>query len=153
MAWSHSMSRGSPADFGSRCRNAVQAGSTHLVRKLSESFEYRHAGSSCGHRHDAALMAGEHVRNPSGGDGRLRLSGRLDAAQVDKAEKVLNQVEDSAVCDLGELEYISSAGLGVFVKTHLRLQSKGSALRLVNVQPRVRPIFRYAHLDEAFGIE
>jgi anti-anti-sigma factor len=77
----------------------------------------------------------------------------LDAAQVGKAEKVLSQVEGSAVCDLGGLDYISSAGLGVFVKTQLRLQSKGHALRLVNVQPRVRPIFRYAHLEETFGIE
>lgn len=86
-------------------------------------------------------------------DGRLRLSGRLDAAQVGKAEKVLNQVEDSAVCDLGELDYISSAGLGVLVKVQLRLQAKGRALRLVNVQPRVRPIFRYSRLEETFGIE
>jgi len=86
-------------------------------------------------------------------DGCLRLSGRLDAAQVGKADEVLSQVEDSAVCDLGELDYISSAGLGVLVKTQLRLQPTGHRLRLVNVQPRVRPIFRYAHLDETFGIE
>lgn len=86
-------------------------------------------------------------------DGRLRLSGRLDAAQVGKAEAALSRITESIVCDLEELDYISSAGLGVFVKTQLRLRSNGQALRLVNVHPRVRPIFRYAHLEETFGIE
>ena len=86
-------------------------------------------------------------------DGRLRLAGRLDAAQVRKAEEVLGRLAGSVVCDLEELDYISSAGLGVFVKTKLRLQAQGHTIRLVNVHARVRPIFRYAHLEEAFGIE
>ena len=86
-------------------------------------------------------------------DGQLRLAGRLDAAQAEKADAVLSRVSGSIVCDLEGLEYISSAGLGVFVKAQLRLQSMGHTIRLINVQPRVRPIFHFALLAKTFGIE
>ena len=86
-------------------------------------------------------------------DGRQSWSGRLDAAQTDKADAALSQVTGSIVLDLAGLDYISSAGLGVLVKAQQRLKPKGQVIRLVNVHPRVRATFRFAQLEETFGIE
>ena len=86
-------------------------------------------------------------------DGTLRASGRLDASQAERAEKLLDVLEESARIDLSALDYVSSAGIGVFVKTQLRLQAKGHALKLVNLHPRVRAVFHYAGLEQLFGVE
>ena len=50
-------------------------------------------------------------------DGTVVVEGRLDAAQAVKAQTFLDQVEGQCVLDLAKLEYISSAGLGVLLKT------------------------------------
>ncbi len=55
-------------------------------------------------------------------NGQVRLSGRFDAAQVEKARAVFDQVNDSTVVDFEELEYISSAGLGILLMTQRRLR-------------------------------
>ena len=79
--------------------------------------------------------------------------GRLDAAQSDQAEAFLDQVEGEFVIDLSELEYISSSGLGVLLKTHKRLHSAGSSLRLVHVNKHINDIFKYSGFDRLFDIQ
>ena len=79
--------------------------------------------------------------------------GRLDAAQSDKAEAFLDEVEGEFVIDLSELEYISSSGLGVLLKTHKRLNSAGSGLKLVHVNKHINDIFRYSGFDQLFDIQ
>lgn len=86
-------------------------------------------------------------------DEQLILSGRLDAAQVDKAEGVLSGIDRSVTADLSDLDYISSAGIGVFVKAQLRLQAVGHSIRLINIHPRVKAIFHYSGLEGTFGID
>src|SRR6185503_16641344 len=46
-------------------------------------------------------------------DGVVRMKGRLDASQSDQALKVMRGVEGSVSVDCSELDYISSAGIGV----------------------------------------
>ena len=55
--------------------------------------------------------------------------------------------------DCSNLEYISSAGLSVMLVTHRRLRAAGHALRLTNLQPRVRNVFTYAGLHRVLQIE
>lgn len=81
------------------------------------------------------------------------LRGRLDAAQAAKALQTLDALEHSVVADIAGLDYISSAGIGVLVKTQLRLQARGHAMKLTNPQARVRAVIHYAGLDQLFGIE
>lgn len=85
--------------------------------------------------------------------GRLVVRGWLDASQAKRADGLLESVDASAVVDLAGLDYISSAGIGVFVKAQIRLQNAGHAMRLENAQPRVRAVFHYAGLDGLFGME
>jgi len=84
--------------------------------------------------------------------GIVSVEGRLDAAQAVKAQAFLDQVDGQCVLDLSKLEYISSAGLGVLLKTHKRLMGLGSGIKLVNVNHHIHDIFRYSGFDKLFEI-
>ena len=88
-----------------------------------------------------------------GEDGIVHLSGRLDASQVEKAEAVLRTIDRSIVADLGGLEYLSSAGIGLLVHTYKRLNESGQSIRLTNLTPRIKNIFHYAGLEKLFQVE
>ena len=88
-----------------------------------------------------------------GPDGVLRLIGRLDASEAEGAMGVLLKVDHSLTADCSELDYISSAGLGVIMETYKRLHALGHGLRLVNVSPHVRNVFRYVGLDRVIEID
>jgi len=85
-------------------------------------------------------------------NGEILLSGRFDAAQLDKAREVLDTVTQSSTIDFRDLEYISSAGLGLLLKTQKRLSESGNSLRLVNLNKHIRDVFRYAGFDTIFEI-
>lgn len=85
--------------------------------------------------------------------GRVVVSGRLDAAQAPRAQEFLDTIAKDCVIDLGGLEYISSAGLGVLLRTHKRLASQGRGLKLVNVNRHINDIFMYSGFDRLFDIE
>ena len=85
-------------------------------------------------------------------DGTVIVEGRLDASQAVKAQAFLDQVEGQCVLDLAKLEYISSAGLGVLLKTHKRLMGVGSGIKLINVNNHIHDIFRYSGFDKLFEI-
>jgi anti-sigma B factor antagonist len=87
-----------------------------------------------------------------GDAGEVVMSGRLDAAQCDKAMQFLDSLPAPRVVDLAALEYISSAGLGVLLKTQKRVMASGKGLRLVNANRHIRDIFRYAGFDRIFEI-
>jgi len=80
------------------------------------------------------------------------IKGRLDAAQAPTAQMFLDKISGHCVVDLGELEYISSAGLGVLLRTHKRMMADGPGLKLVNVNSHVNDIFTYSGFDKLFDI-
>ena len=89
----------------------------------------------------------------SAGDGRVLLSGRFDASQADVARKEFDKIAASSVVDFKDLEYISSAGLGVLFAAQKRLKGQGQGLRLVNMNQHIRDVFRYARFDLIFEIQ
>jgi anti-sigma B factor antagonist len=88
-----------------------------------------------------------------GAAGEVVLKGRLDAAQCEKALQFFDGVADPHVVDFTGLDYVSSAGLGVLLKTQKRAMQAGRGLRLVNVNRHIFDIFRYAGFDKIFEIE
>ena len=90
-----------------------------------------------------------HVDSP----GTARLTGRLDAAEVDKARVALDALPGPLVLDCSGLDYVSSAGIGLLVETYKRLHQAGHTLRLVQLLPRVRNVFAYAGLDRVLTLE
>lgn len=87
------------------------------------------------------------------GDGAVVISGRLDAAQCAAAQAFLDKVQGTVKVDCRALEYISSAGLGVLLKTQKRLMGAGGKLRLTGVSRHLRDIFQYSGFDQIFEIE
>jgi len=85
--------------------------------------------------------------------GEVVCRGRLDAAQSDKAEAFLQSLGASSTLDFEQLEYISSAGLAILLKTQKRLSASGGALRIVNVNKHIYDIFRYSGFNAIFEIE
>ena len=85
-------------------------------------------------------------------DGAVILTGRLDAAQAEKARSVLNTLDRPVTIDFSELDYISSAGLGVLLGLRQRLDAAGHKIKLINMNKHVRDVFRYAGMDQLFEI-
>ena len=85
--------------------------------------------------------------------GEVVLTGRFDAAQVEKAKAVFERLTVTTSVDFKDLIYVSSAGLGVLMATQKRLSDKGEKLKLRNVTGHIRDIFRIARFDLIFEIE
>ena len=85
--------------------------------------------------------------------GEILCSGRLDAAQSATAEAFLGGLDASRTLDFRRLEYISSAGLAILLKTQKRLSGNGAALRIINVNKHIYYVFRYSGFNAIFEIE
>lgn len=85
--------------------------------------------------------------------GNVAIAGRLDAAQAPIAQSQLDRLSGNLILDCRRLEYISSAGLGVLLKTQKRLLAQSAKLRLTGVSPHIRDIFAYSGFDQIFEIE
>lgn len=86
-------------------------------------------------------------------DGQVMIAGRLDASQVDVADAVFSRLTTTTRVNFQGLDYISSAGLGVLLKTQKRLGETGQSLILTKMNKLVRDVFRIARFDIVFRIE
>lgn len=88
-----------------------------------------------------------------GDEGVIVCTGRLDAAQCAKGQAFMDEIAVSSTLDFANLEYISSAGLGILLKTQKRLAESGAALKIVNVNKHMHDVFRYSGFHAIFDIE
>jgi anti-sigma B factor antagonist len=81
----------------------------------------------------------------------FELHGALDGTTADKLSGQIADAIDSAhrlfLFDLARLSFVSSAGLGVFLVTHRRLQPLGGRLRFAALQDSVRLVFKITALE------
>ena len=89
----------------------------------------------------------------SGQEGVVFFKGRLDSAQADNARQYLDTCPDARVYDFADLEYISSAGLGILLVTQKRLMRSGGALKIINVNEHISDVFQYSGFEKLFDIE
>jgi anti-anti-sigma factor len=90
-----------------------------------------------------------HVQNGN----EIIISGRLDAAQIEKVDQILDNMHEDCTVNFQGLEYISSAGLGSLLKTHSRLKGSGHKVILKNLNKHIKEVFKYSRLDQIFTIE
>ncbi len=88
-----------------------------------------------------------------GADGVVVIAGRFDAAQSAHAQNFFDGVQGTVTLDCSKLEYISSAGLGVLLRTQKRLLASGGKLRLCGVNNHLNDILGYSGFDQIFEIE
>ncbi len=67
--------------------------------------------------------------------GVVEIVGRLDAAEAPAAQAFLDATMGTVTMDCRSLEYISSAGLGVLLKTQKRLLAAGRQIAAHRRQP------------------
>jgi anti-anti-sigma factor len=79
----------------------------------------------------------------------FELHGALDSAAAEKLSPAVSDALDHGhrliVFDLHKLNFVSSAGLGIFLTAYRRLQGVGH-VRFVGLQPPVRLVFNVAGL-------
>jgi anti-sigma B factor antagonist len=88
-----------------------------------------------------------------GQDGTVVVTGRLDAAEAPNAQAFLDGIAGTVTLDCSRLDYISSAGLGVLLKTQKRLLASSGKLRLAGLKPHLLDVFTYSGFDQLFEIE
>lgn len=88
-----------------------------------------------------------------GAAGTVVIAGRFDAAQCATVQAYLDKLQGTVTLDCRALDYISSAGLGVLLKTQKRLMATGGKLRLTAVNRHLRDILKYSGFDQIFDIE
>jgi len=136
----------------------------HLIKKMVDFIEYQYLEESRTSRVTFRKTALDRrdprkVRDKKmlaidfGADGKVVMAGRLDAAQCPAAQSFLDRVQGPVTLDCSRLEYISSAGLGVLLKTQKRLMASAGKLRLAGVNRHLQDIFQYSGFDQIFEIE
>jgi anti-anti-sigma factor len=82
----------------------------------------------------------------------IHLSGRLDANGVEQVRDTFLNWEGPLTLDLGRLDYISSAGLGLLLMTLKKQKQSSYEMQLVNLKPDVRNVFVLAGFDQLFQL-
>ena len=85
----------------------------------------------------------------------LALIGRLDTVTAPELEAEISAIlstAESLVLDMEKLEYISSAGLRVILKTQKALKQK-AGLKLIHVSDEVREVFEITGFSDFLTIE
>ncbi len=85
----------------------------------------------------------------------LRISGRIDSATANDFDQVAPHrasTEGSLVIDLAEVDYVSSAGLRVFLRSAKAARSSGCRLVLTGLTSPVREVFDISGFATLFAI-
>jgi anti-anti-sigma factor len=86
----------------------------------------------------------------------LALSGRLDGLSSPELEQQVMALTASGVhaltFDLSGLDYVSSAGLRVFIIAAKKLKASGGTAQFTSLTPAVRDVFHISGLLTAFGV-
>lgn len=86
-------------------------------------------------------------------DGVVFMAGRFTAAEADAAREFLTIQSQSTVIDFSELDYISSAGLGILIDLHHRLAAADATVRFRRLSPNISKLFEITGFDTIFEIE
>ena len=86
----------------------------------------------------------------------LRPVGRLDSASSPELERAVNERIDGGarrvVFDLGDLDYVSSAGLRVILLAGKKLRATQGKLALAGMRDAVREVFEMSGFMQLFAV-
>lgn len=86
----------------------------------------------------------------------VRVSGYLDAHTFEQLEETISDLFGRncyrLLVDLSKVDYISSAGAGVFIGALSEAQEHGGNIVLMNPTPNVREVFELLGLTQIFQI-
>jgi anti-sigma B factor antagonist len=80
----------------------------------------------------------------------ITLSGRLDQTTYADCEARINSIliptTKIIMFDMANLDYISSMGLRVFLKTRQMIEGNGGSVSMIKTQPQIEKVFEIANL-------
>jgi anti-sigma B factor antagonist len=81
----------------------------------------------------------------------LEITGRLDTTTAPNLEAVINEISEDTkelVFDMGDLEYISSAGIRVVLSAYKKMNQCGGIMRIKKANDIVREVFEMTGLSQ-----
>ena len=135
----------------------------HLVKKLMDVCQYEHRDGRNVFSIERKLSRTPGVAaiiniatSRLASSATLSLSGRLDGLSSPDLEQQVAALITSGVrtltFDLSGLDYVSSAGLRVFIIAAKKLKASGGVARFTSLTPAVRDVFHISGLLTAFGV-
>ncbi len=97
----------------------------------------------------------EIIKQANGTDLTIALKGRLDTATAPQLENELASSLDGVqnlVLDLGELEYMSSAGLRLLLSAQKQMSKQGT-MKVIHVNDVIKEIFEVTGFSDILTIE
>ncbi len=98
----------------------------------------------------------ETAKTIENGSAAFVLKGRLDSYTSPGFEKELQSVFDeklNLILDCGGLDYVSSAGLRVFLMAYKKASANQSKFRLINLKAEVREVMDMVGFSDILDIE
>lgn len=75
----------------------------------------------------------------------VTLAGPLDSNTYQRLEEELAEITvertKAVVLDMGGVDYISSIGIGLIMKTKKALEGRGATFAMVGIQPQIKKVF------------
>ena len=97
------------------------------------------------------------IESDSSNTPTIKLAGRLDSETAPALDRALDQVLANpalkrVVFDLGNLDYLSSAGIRCFIRARKSLEPRGGKVAVINPQPAVRKVLEIVKAIPAGGL-
>lgn len=87
----------------------------------------------------------------------VEVSGRLDTTNVPEFERMIaplmNMEKPNIIIECNGFEYISSAGLRIFLMLQKSVMAKNGKLTLCNMRPEIQEVFDMTGFSAIFTIE
>lgn len=82
----------------------------------------------------------------------------LDEAKIQKLDQELEAAVDAStegriILDFSKVQFMSSSMLGKLVKTQKKVTGYKAKMKLANVSPEIKEVFKITRLDKLFSIE
>ncbi len=95
------------------------------------------------------------IKEPKGQELNVSIVGRLDTMTSPLLENQMKGALDEIkilTLELSKLDYVSSAGLRVFLKFHQSMEKKGGKMQIRGASKDIREIFEVTGFDNIFTI-
>ena len=86
----------------------------------------------------------------------VHCSGRITSSTSEQLQKTVRGIisnSKSVVLDFTNVSYMDSSGLGALVGLYVSAQNQHGGLKVVNVNQRLRDLFRLTKLDSVFDCQ
>lgn len=87
----------------------------------------------------------------------VEIKGDLDIYAEDEFRDFISleieNIDKDLLIDIGNLDYLDSTGLGLFMKIYKLINEKGHSVKIINPKENILKLFKITDLTEVFNME